>query len=106
MPRKSTEALVTSAPSSTSATPSSRSSSLRQASAAAIGEATIAFTPRCAERITVSMFLSGDGRSDTPLHPELRRTDPRIVVRGGRGTGGDRVEGAGEPIGEKADRLL
>ena len=29
--------------------------------AAAIGEATMALTPRCAERMTVSMFRSGDG---------------------------------------------
>ena len=38
-----------------------RSSSDRQARPAAIGEATMALTPRCACRMTVSMLRSGDG---------------------------------------------
>ena len=75
------ETLVTSAPSSTSATPSSRSSSVRQASAAATGEATIALTPRCAERMTI------------------------IDVAQRRRVGGDDVDVDPQPVGVEADRL-
>ena len=73
---------MTSAPSSTSATPSSRSSSLRQASAAAIGEATIA------------------------LHAEVRRADHRIDVAQRRRVGGDDVDVDAEAVGVEPDRLL
>ena len=82
IPPKCTETLVTSAPSSTSATPSSRSSSLRQARPAAIGEAMIAFTPK------------------------VRRADHRVDVAQRRRVGGDDVNVDAEPVGVKADRLL
>ena len=73
---------MTSAPSSTSATPSSRSSSVRQASAAATGEATIA------------------------LHAEVRRADDVIDVAQRRRVGGDDVDVDPEPVGVEPDRLL
>ena len=82
MPPANTETLVTPPPSSTRATPSSRSSSLRHALPAATGEATIASTPRWAER----------------TH--------RIQILHRRRIGGDDVDVDGELVGVEAARLL
>ena len=82
IPPRWTETLVTSAPSSTSATPSSRSSSLRQASA------------------------GGDGRGDDRVHPEVGRADDGIDVAQRRRVGGDNVDVDPEPAGVEPDRLL